>query len=509
MSLAAGTFCHAATTVIAWGDNTALQCQVPAGLTNAIAVAAGDSHSLALKSDGSVAGWGQAASPPVLTNAIAIAAGSGYRLALKSNGTVVVWGSFVAPPAWLTNVTAIATGWDSQNPWNHALALRRDGTVVAWGDNTWGQTNVPSGLSNVVGIAAGDGNSLALLANGTIVAWGDDSFGKSEVPPDATNVTAIAAGQDHCLALKSDGTVEAWGNNLEGQATVPSDVTNVVVIAAGQLHSLALKADSSVAAWGGNQYGQATVTPGQTGFIAISGGGAHSLAVRNTGAPGIIQQPASQSVPIGNNASFSVTAAGAPTITYQWRHNLTNLVGATNFTLTLSNVQMTNAGSYTVVAANSYGAVTSAVAMLTVIVSPPFITLPPQNLATNCGDTAVFQVGVSGATPFGYQWLFSAAPIASATNSSLSVSNVTPSLTGQYSVVVTNLYGSVTSAAANLTMVVDSSLLITPLTASGKQGNPFSYAVPARHSPISFSAKSLAARAFHRPGIRGYIRHAP
>ena len=213
--------------------------------------------------------------------------------------------------------------------------------------------------------------------------------------------------------------------------------------------------------------------------------------MKNTGAPGIIQQPISQRVPIGNNASFSVTAAGAPTITYQWQHDLTNLVGATNFTLTLSNVQMTNAGSYTVVAANSYGAVTSAVAILTVTVSPPLITLPPQNLVTNCGDTAVFQVGVSGATPFGYQWLFNAAPIASATNSSLSVSNVTPSLTGQYSVVVTNIYGSVTSAAANLTMVIDSSLLITPLAASGKQGTAFSYTVPAGHSPISFSAQYL------------------
>src|SRR5512146_2706256 len=59
MTCTAASFCDAATTVVGWGDNTASQLQVPAGLTNAVEVAAGDSHSLALKTDGSVVAWGQ------------------------------------------------------------------------------------------------------------------------------------------------------------------------------------------------------------------------------------------------------------------------------------------------------------------------------------------------------------------------------------------------------------------------------------------------------------------
>jgi hypothetical protein len=73
--------------------------------------------------------------------------------------------------------------------------------VVVWGDNTFGQTNVPSGLSNVVAIAAGDFHTLALLSNGTVVGWGDDTFGQLDVPFDAVNTVGIASGYYHGLAL--------------------------------------------------------------------------------------------------------------------------------------------------------------------------------------------------------------------------------------------------------------------------------------------------------------------
>jgi alpha-tubulin suppressor-like RCC1 family protein len=74
-------------------------------------------------------------------------------------------------------------------------------TVVAWGDNTYGQTNVPAGLSNVVAIAAGDFHSYALLTNGTISRWGDDSYGQLDAPLNLTNVIAVASGNYHGLAL--------------------------------------------------------------------------------------------------------------------------------------------------------------------------------------------------------------------------------------------------------------------------------------------------------------------
>jgi len=172
-----------------------------------------------------------------------IAGGGSHSLLLKSDGTVVAWGDNSAGqtnvPTGLSNVVSVAAGQ------NHSLALRFDGTVVAWGGNASGQTNVPSGLSNVVAIAGGDTHSLALKTDGTVVAWGDNTLGQTNVPSGLSNIIAIAAGGAHCLALKFDGTVVAWGDNGEGQANVPSGLTNVVMIAGGGAHSLALRSKSS------------------------------------------------------------------------------------------------------------------------------------------------------------------------------------------------------------------------------------------------------------------------
>ena len=132
---------------------------MPGGLSGVIAVAAGEAHNLALKQDGTVVAWGynyygQATVPPELsaTRVIAIAAGYADSFAVKEDGTVVVWGVWGAvhnngtlPPATvpsdLGGVIAVAAGGE------HSLALKQDGTVAAWGLNSYGQTNVPPGLS--------------------------------------------------------------------------------------------------------------------------------------------------------------------------------------------------------------------------------------------------------------------------------------------------------------------------------------------------------------------------
>ena len=157
------------------------QTNVPSGLTNAVAVAAGDYFALALKSDGTVKGWGydgfgDVSGANALTNVAAIATCLGNNLALETNGTLVTWGvDGVAPPAGATNITAIATGK------GFSLALS-NGIVVAWGRDDYGQTNVPASATNVVAVAAGVGHGLALRSNGTVVAWGDNSGGTDECP---------------------------------------------------------------------------------------------------------------------------------------------------------------------------------------------------------------------------------------------------------------------------------------------------------------------------------------
>ncbi|MFN7929944.1 MAG: putative Ig domain-containing protein [Blastocatellia bacterium] len=206
----------------------------------------------------------------------AIAAAGTHSLALRSDGTVVGWGDNGngqrTIPSGLSGVVALAAGY------HHSLALKSDGTVVGWGRNFEGQSTIPSGLSGVVAIAGGGAHSLALKSDGTVVAWGVNFFGQSTIPSGLSGVVAIAASFGHSLALKSDGTVVAWGRTTRGQTTIPSGLSGVTAIAAGNFHSLALMSDGTVVAWGDSTV-LATIPSGLSGVTAIAAGNFHSLAL--------------------------------------------------------------------------------------------------------------------------------------------------------------------------------------------------------------------------------------
>jgi hypothetical protein len=271
--------------IIAVGDNSVGQRNVPATTTNAIKIAAGSWHNLALKSDGKVAAWGdnnngQCDVPPNLSGVLAVAAGGYHSLALKTNGTVVGWGANFdgqAAPPQLANVVAIAAG-----TW-HSIALLQDGTVHGWGDDSAGQTDVPPGLGDVIAIAAGGNHSLALQSDGTVVAWGENInsqgfyVGQSVVPSDVGKAAAIGAGDYHSLAVKLNSAFAGWGDDLQGQTDPPGGLGAVTALAGGGGHTIALKANGSVAAWGNNLNGQCDVPTAVSNVIAVAAGSAHSL----------------------------------------------------------------------------------------------------------------------------------------------------------------------------------------------------------------------------------------
>ncbi|MSU56813.1 MAG: hypothetical protein EXS35_01275 [Pedosphaera sp.] len=174
--------------------------------------------------------------------------------------------------------------------------------------------------------------------------------------------------------------------------------------------------------------------------------------------PGIATQPQSLTVTQNNNATFTVAATGTATLGYQWRFNAGNIAGATASSYTRSNAQTNDAGNYTVVITNSAGGLTSAVATLTVLV-PPGISTPPQNQTVSQAANATFTVTASGSVPLGYQWRFNSASIAGATASSFTRANAQPTDVGNYTVVVTNAAGGVTSAPASLALQIPAPLL--------------------------------------------------
>ena len=222
--IAAGTYHSVALksdgTLAAWGDNSSGECNVPGG-NNYVAVAAGAYHSIALKSDGSLAAWGDNSlgecNVPGGNDYVAVAVGDVHSVALKTDGTLVAWGINLDGQCNVpggNNYVAVAAAKSS------CVALKTDGTLAAWGDNSLGQCNVPDG-NNYVAVAAAGFCGLALKSDGTLAAWGDNSFDLCNVPS-GNNYVAVAGGFYHCVALKSDGTLAAWGDNSFGQCNIPS-----------------------------------------------------------------------------------------------------------------------------------------------------------------------------------------------------------------------------------------------------------------------------------------------
>ncbi len=222
-----------------------------------------------------------------------VAAGQAHSLALRSDGTVWAWG-------------------------DNTHGQLGDGTTL---DSL--QPVQVVGLSRVTAIAAGDAHSLALVRSGpstVLVAWGGNSKGQLgidttadvlepvSVPLDGP-VLSVAAGAHHTLAVVSvvgeGAQAWSWGDNSEGQlgngtlddSTAPvqvKTVRDVIGVAAGAYHSFALEAGGAVYAWGRNDEGQlgdgtimrrispVEIATGGT-VAALAAGFGHSVGVDEAG----------------------------------------------------------------------------------------------------------------------------------------------------------------------------------------------------------------------------------
>ncbi len=202
-------------------------------------------------------------------------------------------------------------------------------------------------------------------------------------------------------------------------------------------------------------------------------------------APQIVTPPLAQAGVVGGNATFSVVAAGNPAPTFQWGRasamGLTQIAGATGPTLTLTNLQAGDVGSYAVTVTNASGSVTSTPVALTVATVPvaPFITRHPLPRTVNAGEIAGFTVAAEGAGPLGFQWRKGGTPIEGATAASFTIQSTSAANAGSYDVVVTNSVGSATSNPATLTINVAPSIVTAPVSRVAAAGTGVVFSVTA------------------------------
>jgi hypothetical protein len=213
---------------------------------------------------------------------------------------------------------------------------------------------------------------------------------------------------------------------------------------------------------GGNISGAATNTL-TLGAISLADTGTYRLIITNTYgsvtsapivltvlvAPIITVQPQSQTNLVGSNVTFTVSVTAYPPPTYRWAFNGSNISGATGASLLLTNIQVSQAGAYTVAVTNSAGYMISDPATLAVL-SPPVLQSQPASQVGYWGMNASFGVEVAGTPPFTYQWYFYEFPISWGTNATLDLLDLDLDAAGQYWVEVSNSYGSVDSHTANL-----------------------------------------------------------
>ncbi len=424
------------------------------------AFAAGTAHALYTKGDGTLWAAGNNSSGQlgdgtlsanrtipvsIATNVAAVATGDNHSLFVKTDGTLWVMGSNgngqlgdgttfnrPSPVQVATNVAAVAAGSA------HSLFLKTDGTLWAMGYNIFGQLGDGSGTSRstpvqvasgVRSIAARNFQSFFVKTDGTLWAFGlnssgqlgDGTFTNRPTPVQvATGVASVAAGATHTLFVKTDGTAWGMGYNGNGQLgdgttfakQLPTQVlTGVQAVAAGYNHGLFLKTDGTLWITGlnsGGQLGDGTGISRQTPIQVASG---------------------VQDIAAGADSTFFLKTDGT-----LWASGLNTFGqlgdGTSNNTRVI------------------FGAVllpTDTPATLFVNV-PATIASQSSSMTVPAGGSVVLSVTPAGTPPFSYQWFRDGVAVPNARSSSLVVSAASIANAGTYTVNVTNVVNTVTSA---------------------------------------------------------------
>src|ERR1700722_11098970 len=245
------------------------------------------------------------------------------------------------------------------------------------------------------------------------------------------------------IAIFTNGTLAGGASNVTIQMSGVQDVRNMV----------------GTDNWSSNPGMQGSIDEFRIYNFALSAAQVQGdfLAGPNTLSPvaAVIVSP-SNTVYSGTSVTFDLTATGTSPFQFQWLTNMANLPGATNSTLVLTNVAVSDGGDYEVVISNSSGSSTSAPITLVVIppTPPSFTVEPTPAAATNyAGGLTSFSTVVGGTPPISLQWQHQGTNIAGATTAQLSLANLSTNDDGSYTLVASNAFGTNVSTASTLTVL--------------------------------------------------------
>ena len=317
------------------------------------------------------------------------------------------------------------------------------------------------------------------------VDYGTTTSYGSSTPIDSTMVTnhqvtvsGLSAGTTYYYQVSSTDSKgnhgKSGGHSFQTAGFTVSGTINPATGGSGATMTLSGAARTTTTADSSGNYmfsglpnGTYTVAPSHAGFTftpssqSMTVNGANVTGVNFTDspaavAPTITTQPVNQTVTAGQTATFTIVAAGAAPLSYQWQKNGVNIAGAAAASYTTPATTTADSGaSFDVVVSNTAGTVTSTAATLTVTTAAvaPTISTQPVNQTVTAGQTATFTVVAAGTAPLGYQWQKNGINIAGATSTSYTTPATTTADSGStFRVVVSNTAGTVTSSAATLTV---------------------------------------------------------
>ena len=192
--------------------------------------------------------------------------------------------------------------------------------------------------------------------------------------------------------------------------------------------------------------------------------------------------------PVSAGATVTMTAVSQVPATYQWELNGVAIPGATSSTYSIARAGAANAGVYSVVITSVLGTLSYPIGTLAVN-SPPTFAVQPLPQTVNAGSTATFSALISGTAPASYQWQYNGITIAGATSSTLTLANVSSAAAGNYSVIVTNSFGSTPSSPARLTVVGGPgapAIAVQPVAQTIASGSTVVFAVAAGSASVSY-----------------------